>query len=158
VLGEVRNPGRFVVESTTTLLDLLAQAGGTSESSGDTVFVIRPDDAGNLQRHAVNLKGLTDGQYDLQFLALRGGDAVFVPPADQFYIYGQVQAPNMYRLEPDMTVLQAISRSGGLTATASKRRIEIRRRAADGEMVTAKVDLEERVYADDVIYVKESIF
>jgi polysaccharide export outer membrane protein len=158
VLGEVRSPGRFVVESTTSLLDLLAQAGGTNERSGDTVFVIRPDDAGKLERHTVNLKGLTDGQYTLQFLALRAGDTVFVPPAEQFYIYGEVQAPNMYRLEPEMTVLQAISRSGGLTSLASKRRIEIKRRSTDGTMVTAKVDLEERVRADDVIYVKEGLF
>jgi polysaccharide export outer membrane protein len=158
VLGEVRNPGRFVIDSTTSLLDLLAQAGGTNERSGDTVFVIRPDGAGNLERHAVQLMGLQDGQVALNFPALRGGDAVFVPPADQFYIYGEVQSPNMYRLEPGMTVLQAISRSGGLTDVASRRRVRVKRRAADGTVVTTKVDPGERVQPNDVIYVKDSLF
>ncbi|MBC7982777.1 MAG: SLBB domain-containing protein [Candidatus Obscuribacterales bacterium] len=158
VLGEVRTPGRFPVESKTNLLDLLAQAGGTTEKSANIVFVIRPDSEGNLERHPIDLKGLHNDQYSLQLLTLRGGDSVFVPPADQFYIYGEVQAPNMYRLEPDMTVLQAISRSGGLTPYASNGRIEIKRRLADGKIFTLKTNMTERVQANDVIYVKESLF
>jgi polysaccharide export outer membrane protein len=158
VLGEVRAPGRFPVDSTTSLLDLLAAAGGTTETSGDTVFVIRPDVAGKLERHPVSLRGLEDGRQSLEFLVLRGGDAVFVPPAEQFYIYGEVQTPNMYRLEPEMTVLQAIARSGGLTALATTRRIEVKRRAADGTVVEGKVALTDRVQPDDVIYIREGRF
>ena len=158
VLGEVRAPGRFPVDSTTSLLDLLAAAGGTTETSGDTVFVIRPDAAGKLERHPVSLRGLEDGRQSLQFLVLRGGDAVFVPPAEQFYIYGEVQTPNMYRLEPEMTVLQAIARSGGLTALATTRRIEVKRRAGDGTVVESKLTLADRVLPDDVIYIREGRF
>jgi polysaccharide export outer membrane protein len=158
VLGEVRTPGRFVIDSTTTVLDLIAQAGGITERGADTVIVIRPDEAGTLQRHPVNLKGLHDDGYSLRLLLLRSGDAVFVPPADQFYIYGEVHAPNMYRLEPQMTVLQAISRSGGLTTFGSARRIELRRRAADGTIVTAKTNPADLIHPDDVIYVRESRF
>jgi polysaccharide export outer membrane protein len=158
VLGEVRAPGRFPVDSTMSVLDLLAAAGGTTETSADTVFVIRPDAAGSLERHAVSLRGLEDGRQSLQFLVLRGGDTVFVPPADQFYIYGEVQAPNMYRLEPEMTVLQAISRSGGLTALATTRRIDVKRRAADGTVVEGKVTLADRVHPDDVIHIREGRF
>jgi polysaccharide export outer membrane protein len=158
VLGEVRSPGRFPVNSTTSLLDLLAAAGGTTETSADTVYVIRPDAAGNMERHPVNLRGLQDGRQSLQFLVLRGGDAVFVPPADRFYIYGEVKAPNMYRLEPEMTVLQAISRSGGLTELATTRRIDVKRRAADGTVVANRIALADRVQADDVIYIREGRF
>jgi len=158
VLGEVRSPGRFPVNSTTSLLDLLAAAGGTTETSADTVFVIRPNEAGNLERHPVSLRGLQDGRQSLQFLVLRGGDAVFVPPADRFYIYGEVHAPNMYRLEPEMTVLQAISRSGGLTELATTRRIDVKRRAADGTIVANRITLTDRVQPDDVIYIREGRF
>ncbi len=158
VLGEVRAPGRFSADSTTSLLDLLAAAGGTTEASADTVFVIRQDSAGKLERHPVNLRGLEDGDESLQFLAPRGGDTVFVPAAAQFYIYGEVQAPNMYRLEPDMTVLQAIARSGGLTELATTRRIDVKRQAADGTIVTDKIELTDRVQADDVIYIRERFF
>ena len=158
VLGEVRAPGRFPVDSTTSVLDLLAAAGGTTETSGDTVFVIRPDAKGNLERHPVSLRGLEDGRESLQFLVLRGGDAVFVPTAEQFYIYGEVQAPNMYRLEPEMTVQQAIARSGGLTPLATTRRIEVKRRAADGTVVERKLTLADRVQPGDVIYIREGRF
>jgi len=57
-----------------------------------------------------------------------------------------------------MTVLQAISRSGGLTKAASSNRIEIKRRDAGGEVLTRKANLSERIQADDIIYVKESFF
>jgi polysaccharide export outer membrane protein len=104
------------------------------------------------------LAGLEDGRQSLQFLVLRGGDAVFVPPAEQFYIYGEVQAPSMYPLEPEMTVLQAIARSGGLTPLATTRRIEVKRRAADGTVVESKIALADRVQPDDVIYIREGRF
>ena len=158
VLGEVKAPGRFPVDSTMSVLDLLAAAGGTTDMSGDTVFVIRPDEAGNLVRHPASLRGLEDGRQSLRFLVLRGGDAVFVPPADQFYIYGEVQAPNMYRLEPEMTVLQAISRSGGLTELATTRRIDVERRAADGTVVAGKLRLADRVQPNDVLHIREGRF
>ena len=37
VLGEVRNPGRYAVDSKTSIVDLLAQAGGETEVASDTV-------------------------------------------------------------------------------------------------------------------------
>jgi polysaccharide export outer membrane protein len=94
----------------------------------------------------------------LPTLTLRGGDSVFVPPAEMFYVYGEVGAPNMYRLERGMTVEQAISRSGGITDKGSRRRIEIRRHEPDGSYVTRRGELVELVRADDVIRVKERIF
>lgn len=157
VLGEVKTPGRFAVDSRMTVLDLLAQAGGMTERSGSVLYVIRPTGNG-VDRRPVDLRGLQSDQYALQVLTLQGGDSVFVPAAEQFYIYGQVQSPNSYRLEPNMTVLQAISRSGGLTRVASGSRIEIKRRNEAGQLVARKAALDERIQPDDIIYVKESIF
>ncbi|HTE41921.1 MAG TPA: SLBB domain-containing protein, partial [Steroidobacteraceae bacterium] len=136
----------------------LAQAGGTTERSGNVMYIIRANSAGEAERSAIDLRGLHNQQYSLKLLTLQGGDSVFVPPAEQFYIYGEVQTPNMYRLEPEMTVLQAISRGGGLTKVASSSRIEIKRRDPSGQLVTRKVSMNEQVLADDVIYVKESFF
>lgn len=158
VLGEVRTPGRFPVESRSTVLDLLAQAGGTTERSGNVLYLVRPNDAGEMERRTIDLRGLQDHRYSLKVLTLQGGDSVFVPSAEQFYIYGEVQAPNMYRLESGMTVLQAISRSGGLTKVGSSNRIEIKRRNDTGQLVSRKAKLDEQVLADDVIHVKEGLF
>jgi len=158
VLGAVRTPGRFAVEARTTVLDVLAQAGGTTENGGDVVLLLRPNSAGKVVRYSIDLKGLSRGNVPVPTLTLRGGDSLFVPPADQFYIYGEVHSPNMYRLEPRMTVVQAISRSGGITPRGSDSRIEITRRNANGTTATIDGGLGDAVQANDVIRVKERIF
>lgn len=158
VLGAVRTPGRFVIESGTTVLDVLAQAGGATENGSDVVVLLRPDRDGKISRYPIDLKGLSHDNMPLPTLTLRGGDSLYVPPAEQFYINGEVHAPNMYRLEPGMTVAQAISRGGGVTPRGSSSRIEIRRRKPDGTYVTRDGELGDAVQANDVIRVKERIF
>jgi polysaccharide export outer membrane protein len=158
VIGEVKSPGRYVVESNIPIFDLLAEAGGVTETASDTVFLIRTDKDGKEQRYAINLKGLAKGNMPVTAQTLRAGDSVFVPRAEQFYIYGEVTTPGKYKVEPGMTVVEAIARAGGLTVRGSQRRVEIKRLLPDGKYQTTKAKLEEPVRADDVIRVKESIF
>jgi len=159
VLGEVRAPGRYVIESNTTIFDLLAQAGGGTEDCADTVYVLRPGANGGVVRYPVDLKALTHGVgAGTTVPTLRGGDSVFVPRAERFYIYGEVAQPNMYKLEPGMTVIQAIARAGGITLRGSPRRIEVRRQGQNGLTVTTHAELTDAVRADDVLHVKESLF
>lgn len=158
VLGEVGTPGRYSIESNETIFDVLAQAGGAKETAADVVFLLRPDKNGQIERIPINLKGLTDNQRAMPSQLLRGGDSVFVPRAEQFYILGEVAAPNMYRIEPGMTVTQAIARAGGVTARGSRKRVEIKRKGPDGGELTFKARPDEPVKANDVLRVKESIF
>jgi polysaccharide export outer membrane protein len=159
VLGQVGAPGRYPVESTTSIFDLLAQAGGVlTETSSDLIYIIRPEKDGTTTRYPVDLKALADGKTTLPVRGLRGGDTVMVPRAEQFYINGEVMAPNKYRLESGMTVFQAIARAGGVTPRGSDSRVEIKRKEADGSYKTLKAKLSDPVKADDVIRVKESIF
>ena len=158
VLGAVRTPGRFPVESKTTVLDVLAQAGGTNESSGNLVVLLRPGKDGEITRHSIDLSGLSQDGKPVSTMTLRGGDSIFVPNADQFYIHGEVNSPNMYRLEPGMTVIQAISRGGGITPRGSKSRIEIERKKSDGSTETRSGKLNDPVQTNDVIRVKERFF
>ncbi len=158
VIGQVAHPGLYPIESNTTIFDLLALAGGALESSADEIFLLRPDAAGNVQRYPINLKGLDDAKKSIPTQALRGGDSIFVPRAEQFYIYGEVTSPNKYKVEPKMTVIQAIARAGGVTPRGSENRVDIKRLSANGKYVTVKAKLNDLVKADDVIHVKESIF
>jgi polysaccharide biosynthesis/export protein len=158
VLGEVTSPGRYGIDAKTTIFDLLAQAGGTRETGADLVYLMRADAAGHIARTPINLKGLTDNSVSVPDLALRGGDVIYVPRADQFYVEGEVQSPAMYRLEPNMTVDQAIARAGGVTARGSLHRIEIKRRDSRGQQVSSGAKLCDRVQPNDVIRVKESLF
>ncbi len=158
VLGEVGAPGRYPIESNTTIFDLLAQAGGAKDTGSDTVLLLRPDADGNITRSSIDIRGLYDPAVSAPPVALRGGDTILVPKAPQFYIFGEVTAPNMYKIEAGMTYLQAIARAGGVTVRGSQNRLEVKRKDAHGVEHVVKVKLSDLVQPNDVIRVKESIF
>jgi polysaccharide export outer membrane protein len=158
VLGAVGKPGLYPIEPNTTIFDLLAEAGGVAENGSDVVYVLRIGQDGKESRFPINLKGMSDANRSISTPPIKGGDSVFVPPAEQFYIYGEVSAPGKFRVEPGMTVVQAIARAGGISARGSLRRIEVKRKRSDGSYATSKGNLNDLVQADDVIRVKESIF
>jgi polysaccharide export outer membrane protein len=75
-----------------------------------------------------------------------------------FYIYGEVQRPGAFRLEQNMSVVQALSMGGGITSRGTQRGITILRRADDGTLQEIEAEAADLVKKDDVIYVKESLF
>jgi polysaccharide export outer membrane protein len=158
VLGQVGTPGRYAVESNTTIFDLLAQAGGITATGSDIVYIIRLDKDGKEVRFPVDLKGLANGGGTIHSMSLQGGDSVFVPKAEQFSIFGEVTTPGRYRVEPGMTVIEAIAKAGGITLRGSQRRVEIKRKQANGDYSTVKAKLGDPIQPDDVVQVKESIF
>jgi len=146
VLGMVARPGRYALEEhSTKLSDIIAAAGGITPEGADTVTVIR-----NGQPQKVAALG--------KIFQLEGGDTIQVERAPVFYIYGEVTRSGAYRLEPGMTVMQAISVGGGLTPRASDRRLKLRRPDAKGKIVETDAALQDVVKSGDVIYVKESLF
>ncbi len=157
VLGQVGAPGRYPIESNTSILDLLAQAGGVGVNGSDVIYVIRQDRDGKEIRYPVDLKGLAGGGA-IPTMALKGGDSVFVPKAEQFSIYGEVTTPGRYRVEPGMTVIEAIAKAGGITLRGSQHRVAIKRKQANGSYTSVKANFGDLVQPDDVIQVKESIF
>jgi len=158
VLGEVNKPGRYPIDPNTTVVDLLAQAGGVTELGSEVIYILRDDVNGSVNRFPVNLKGFTDRRSAPPTEVLKSGDSIFVPRADQYYIYGEVANPNMYRIEPGMTVIQAIARAGGVTPRGSERRVDVRRVGKDGQNVILHSRPNDTVQTGDVIRVKESIF
>ena len=89
---------------------------------------------------------------------LQNGDTVYIDRAPVFYIYGEVARSGAYRVEPNMTVMQAIAAGGGITPRGSDRRLKIRRAGPDGKVVETDAKLTDAVKTDDVIYVKEALF
>jgi polysaccharide export outer membrane protein len=160
VLGEVKNPGRYPMESNTTVLDLIAQAGGATDKGADIIYILRQDGSGTLRRLPVNLKGAMDSQEAAPAIlqTLQGGDSIYVPVAQQFYIAGEVRSPAAYRLDAGMTVMQAIARAGGITERGSASRVQIRRRGPKGDYIVVSGKPAEKIQPDDVITVKERIF
>jgi len=155
VLGQVQKPGQYALTESSHAMNLIAQAGGLINlMAADEGTVVRA----NGSSIPIDLTKMFAGD-PTQNPAVLKGDTIYIPKAPQFYIYGEVQRPGVYRLERDMTVAQAIAAGGGLTAKASERRIQVRRRdpKSGSERLTSvrRFDL---VRADDVVFVRQGFF
>jgi polysaccharide export outer membrane protein len=75
-----------------------------------------------------------------------------------FYIYGEAQRPGAFRIERNMTIMQALAQGGGPTQRGSEKRLRLHRKMADGSLQQIEPQLTDPVLPDDVIFVKESIF
>lgn len=158
VLGQVNRPGKYPLEqSQNRLTEVLAVAGGVTNLGADVITLITREN-GKEQRIEIDLPALLQSGDKTKDLVLKNGDVIFVPRYPVFYIHGEVQRPGQYRLERDMTVQQALAVGGGLTIRGTQRGLQISRRDGDGKPVTREAQLAEEVKADDVIFVKESLF
>ncbi len=158
VLGQVARPGRYPLDDTSSnLTDILALAGGVSPTGDDsvTVMVTRNGKTSKLEINVPTMYRTGDLSRNLE---LQNGDTIFVQRAPVFYIYGEVQRAGVYRLEPVMTVMQALSVGGGVTPRGTDRGLKIRRKTADGKFQAIDAHLTDPVQPDDVIYVRESLF
>lgn len=158
VLGQVKDPGKYALDTSSTVTDLVAGAGGVLSTGADTIILIRKLPNGQTQRTPIDTRSLYQGKSSAMDQPVQAGDVIFVPQAPVFYIYGEVQKPGSYRLEKHMTVVQALSVGGGITPRGTQRGIQIKRRGEDGKALSVSTSLNDEVQADDVIYVKESLF
>ena len=134
VLGEVRNPGKYILSGAVSLLDALAQAGSITANAGAEVMILRPQATGTNQPTLpgqgdaeivhLNIREIEDGDLS-QNVAIRDGDTIFIPKVDRFFVIGMVRNAGSYPLERNMTVLQAISTAGGISERGSNRRLKI---------------------------------
>jgi polysaccharide export outer membrane protein len=158
VLGQVNRPGRFPLETfNTRVTDMLAAAGGTS-AIGDDVAILTGYRNGVPFRQKIDIPALYLDDGKEQDTVLAGGDSIFVHRAPVFYIYGEAQRSGSYRIERDMTVMQALAQSGGPTARGSESRLRLHRRMANGQIEKISPEMSDLIQPNDVIYVRESIF
>ncbi len=158
VLGQVAKPGRFPLDATDSrITDFIALAGGVGPMGADTVVLTGVRNGKPLRRE-IDLQELAASGDSGNNLRLQAGDMLFVNRAPTFYIYGEVQKPGVYRLERGMTVMQALATGGGLTPKGTQRGLAVHRRGKDGAVQVVEPKLDDFVLADDVIYIKESLF
>ncbi len=157
VLGQVRSPGLHSLDYGTSLLELLAAAGGLAEQAHHRISILRGGDPNDAEQFDLSGLGATDLQ-SLSVPDLQPTDVVFVRRMDMFYVYGEVQNPGTYRLEQEMTVVQALSVAGSITEAGTDRRIKIRRLDENGKVREFDVGLNDRVLPDDVVQVNERLF
>ena len=158
VLGHVTRPGRYTLEGAAARLsDVVAMAGGLVPSASD-ILVVKRTRQGRSESINVDLGAIIRGSPEAQDIELASGDSVFVPKAPVVYVYGEVTRGGSYRLEPGMTVMQAISVAGGVTPRGSERLAKLRRKQSNGSWIEMPARPTDVVAADDVVYIRESIF
>lgn len=158
VLGAVAKPGQVPLEyANTRLSDVLAVAGGISPTGSDTV-IVTGQRSGKPMRQEINMAALYLEGKSTGDILMAGGDVVYVHRAPVFYVYGEAQRPGSFRLERNMTFMQALVMAGGPTVRGTEKRLRLHRQAPDGTAKEMTPDLNDMVQADDVIYVRESLF
>lgn len=158
VLGQVNRPGRFPLETLNTRVsDMIATAGGVTSAGADTVVLVGRRDGKPLRRE-IDVPALFLHNRLEDDIPVAGGDVIYVHRAPVFYIYGEVQRPGAYRLERNMSVMQALAQGGGLTLRGTVRGLRLHRRGADGGVQVIEPQMDDPVQADDVVHLKESLF
>src|SRR3546814_15311199 len=92
-----------------------------SSTRADTLF---PYPTLFLSNEVVIIDLIKGGEFDP---VVEGGDTLFVPDAEIFYVYGQINSPGAQPMRANMTVRQAIAQAGGPTAMGSDKRVRINR-------------------------------
>lgn len=168
VLGEVRNPGTYFLKGRTTLTQMLANIGGFSGSAGGVLELRRVEtgeDGAPVQRtYTYDLSGLV-ARGEGENVVLEGGDILWVPAKQLYFVTGEVPKPGRYGIEPGLTLLQALSQAGGQDKFASNV-VEVHREV-DGEKQIIEFDVSDirkgriedpPVRSGDMIVVKRRFF
>jgi polysaccharide export outer membrane protein len=166
ILGEVREPGKYILPGELTLLEVLALAGSVTAAASGELIVYRaldssaaesplpPADGRVKEIFRASMKDLETGRASSHLL-LQHGDRVFVPKTETFYVTGFVRQAGEYPLRPAMTVEQALAVAGGVTERGSRRGIKILRTGTDGQVKEVDAKLTDRVQPGDTIKVRQ---
>ncbi len=157
VIGYVNKPGRYSLNTDSSILDLIAMAGGINDM-GDMKAVLTRNAEGKPETMLLDLRIYLEGMKNIVPFKLQQGDLLYIPKAPMFYVYGEVQRPGSYRLEEDTTVVKSLSIAGGLTLRGSENRIVIKRKDETGKLNEIDAELSDDLMQEDVIYVKERWF
>jgi polysaccharide export outer membrane protein len=117
VVGEVKAPGAYAINTPRSVLDVLTLAGGLTDIADRKVLIERH---GTKQRIPYFLSNNADAALDLA-VDVNPGDLVLVPKAGIVYVLGDVARPGGYTMtnnEAQLTVLQVIARAGGTNHSA----------------------------------------
>lgn len=148
VLGDVASPGLVPINKPYRLSEILAKVGGVHPTAAD--YLVVRSEGGAEKRYPIQALATGDLSQDPYVAA---GDKIYSPVAEVFYISGQIRTPGSYPLQSNLTIRQAIAKSGGLTESGTDRGVEVTR----GGKKT-KLDAGAKVEPGDVIVIRERLF
>ncbi len=145
VLGAVGRPGQYELIGPTTLLQIIAQAGGQTDQAMDEIIVYRQSPDGRQSIITIRLEDLANGKEEFN-LELKPKDVISIPidRTVNVFVYGEVRTPGVipYLSSKKITLLQALAQAGGTTEWAKKSKIVIKRRdKRTGKEIKIRVNL-----------------
>lgn len=185
VVGAVGHPMVYHEFRPTSLLEVLAEAGGVSDDAGDTIIITREsppeatcdknepsdpaDPPSDPQTITVRLSDLLQTGDPAFNLPVFGGDVITVPRAGIVYIAGAVMQPGGYPLHDPgevINTMKAIALAHGLGSTAkANNAVILRKDPATGKTKEIDVKLKKimdrkapdvQLYANDILFVPDS--
>jgi len=186
IVGAVAHPMVYQIIRPTTLLEVLAQAGGISDQAGSLILVTRTTTpppsapptgapaagaAPETQTMTIRLQDLLDSgdpSYNIQIL---GGDVVSVPRAGVVYVMGGgISQPGGYVVQShgaQVTVLRAVALAHGTTTFAkADSSVILRTNPITGAKEQIPVHLKQienrkeedvAMKPDDILYIPDSL-
>ena len=137
IIGAVAHSMTYQAVRPTTLLELIANAGGITDNAGTVIWITRPtqreavkpaSDTTNgsadsdAQTITIQLQDLLNPENTAFNILLQGGDVVNVPPAGLVYVLGRgIAQPGGYVVQSrgeQVTVLKALALARGLASFA----------------------------------------
>jgi polysaccharide export outer membrane protein len=185
IVGAVGHPMIYQIFRPTTLLEILAAAGGITEPAGSIVIITRPmhataekpptgnatnDPPADSQTITIHIQDLIESGNPSYNILVHAGDVVSVPQAGIVYVAGAgVAQPGGYVLQShgdQITVLKAVALAHGLTGYAKANDAVIfRTNPATGQRDQIPVRIKEieknktedvAMKSNDILYIPDS--
>jgi polysaccharide biosynthesis/export protein len=139
VMGEVQKPATVPAFGELRLLDVISACGGFTPLASHTITVRRRGQ----EEPITVLLGTDPRNTDETNIPLMAGDTVIVPKVGNVFVVGQVHNPEAIPLASNtpITVLRAISMSGGLNFGAALSKTMIIRTLPNNQRVEISLDL-----------------
>ena len=159
ISGAVNEPGLYEMTSRTTLMELIAKAGGVLPDRGNVAYILRGSAEEVVDGKSINelisrkepikvdLESLLDRGDMSANLSLAPGDVVYLPlgkalnlAKSKIYVGGKIEKPGLYDYQPGLTALSACILAGGFAKFSAPNRTKIIRKE-NGEQMVIEVDL-----------------
>jgi len=146
VMGEVKKPGAYTLNSQSNIFQALYRAGGpTKMGSMRNIKIVAPDGKSReTDLYEFLLKGETADNSVIQ-----SGDTIFVSPiGDVVAIGGNVKRPGIYETKSEIPLSDLIDFAGGITPTGNLQRLQVERIKDNERRVIVDIELKDSSLKD----------
>lgn len=148
ITGDVGSPGSFPLKGEERLLDFIVANGGIRATGNYNAVMVLRRDGTKLEVNVSDI--LFNNQRDRDIL-LQDGDIIFVPPTEssgiRYYVFGEVRTQGMITVAAPISLVELLSRSGGILVSGQTERIWLARQKLPGGADIQEFDFDQLVKA-----------